>query len=100
MKIVWSPLALDKISDIADYIALDKPTASLNWIESAFAEVEKLSIFPESGRVVPELDNVQQYRELIIGNYRVIYKQLKAEIQILTVRNFKQLLSPKNLSKE
>ena len=99
MKIVWSPLALDKLSDIADYIALDKPTASLNWIESVFAEVEKLSTFPESGRIVPELKNIQ-YRELIIGNYRVIYKQLKAEIQILTVRNFKQLLSSKNLSKE
>jgi toxin ParE1/3/4 len=99
MKIVWSPLALDKLSDIADYIALDKPTASLNWIETVFAEVEKLYSFPESGRKVPELKN-DQYRELIIGNYRVIYKQIKSEIQILTVRNFKQLLTPKNLSKE
>jgi len=99
MKIVWSPLALDKISDIADYIALDKPTASLNWIESVFSEVEKLSSFPESGRIVPELSS-DQYRELIIGNYRVIYKQFKSEIQILTIRNFKQLLSPKSLSEK
>ena len=98
MKIVCSPLALEKLSDIADYIALDKPTASLNWIETVFDEVEKLSSFPESGRKVPELKS-DQYRELITGNYRVIYKLLKSEIQILTVRNFKQLLSPKNLSR-
>jgi addiction module RelE/StbE family toxin len=97
MKIVRSPLALEKLSDIADYIALDKPTASLNWIENVFSEVEKLSTFPESGKIVPELKN-DQYRELIIGNYRVIYKQAESEIQILTARNFKQLLSVKNLS--
>jgi toxin ParE1/3/4 len=99
MKIVWSPLALEKLSDIADYIALDKPTASLDWIETIFSEVEKLSSFPKSGRIVPELNN-NQYRELIIGNYRVIYKQFKSEIQILTIRNLKQLLSYENLSKE
>ncbi len=99
MKIVWSPLALETLSDIADNIALDKPTASLNWIENVFSEVEKLSTFPESGRIAPELEN-DQYRELIIGNYRVIYKQFEAEIQILTVRNFKQLLSTRNLSKK
>ncbi len=99
MKIVWSPLALEKLSEIADYITLDKPTASLNWIETVFEEVEKLATFPESGRVVPEL-NTDKYRELIIGNYRVIYKQVKSQIHILTVRNFRQLLSLKNLSKE
>ncbi len=25
MKIVWSPLAIERVSEIADYIALDNP---------------------------------------------------------------------------
>jgi toxin ParE1/3/4 len=32
MKIVWSPLAIDRVSEIAEYIALDKPLAAANWI--------------------------------------------------------------------
>ena len=27
MKIVWSPLAIDRVSEIANYIARDKPSA-------------------------------------------------------------------------
>ncbi len=96
MKIVWSPLALQKLSDIADKIALDKPLASLKWAENVFEEVDRLESFPLSGRSVPELNN-DQYRELIIGNYRVIYKSMSTEIQILTIRNFKQILSSDTL---
>jgi toxin ParE1/3/4 len=83
--------------DIADYIAQDKPGAALNWVETVLGQVENLSSFPNSGRVVPELDN-EQYKELIIGNYRVIYKITEKQIQILTIRNFKQLLSSDDLS--
>lgn len=97
MKIVWSPLAIEKMSDISDYIALDNPLAALNWVETVFEEVEKLSQFPDSGRIVPELKN-NQYRELVIGSYRVIYKNSAGQIQILTVRSFRQLLSQEHLN--
>jgi toxin ParE1/3/4 len=97
MKITWSPLAQNKLTDIADYIAQDKPGAALNWVESVLDQVENLALFPNSGRVVPELDN-ELYKELIIGNYRVLYRILAKEIHILTIRHFKQLLSEKDLS--
>lgn len=97
MKIVWSPLAIEKMSDISDYIALDNPLAALSWVETVFEEVEKLSRFPDSGRIVPELKN-NQYRELVIGSYRVIYKNSAGQIQILTVRSFRQLLSQEHLN--
>lgn len=97
MKIIWSPLAQHKLNDIADFIAQDKPGAALNWVESVLDQVENLASFPNSGRDVPELKN-EQYKELIIGNYRVVYKILEKEIHILTIRNFKQLLSEEDLS--
>jgi len=97
MKIIWSPLAQHKLNEIVDYIAQDKPEAALTWVETVLDKVENLSSLPNSGRVVPELGN-EQYKELIIGNYRVIYKIARKQIQILTIRNFKQLLSPKDLS--
>ena len=46
---------------------------------------------PELWREVPELLG-SHYRELIFGNYRIIYK-IGNEIKILTLRNSRQLLS-------
>ncbi len=97
MKIIWSPLALDRLTEISDFISLDKPNAAIEWINSIFNSVENLKSFPESGRKVPELENIK-YRELIIGNYRVIYKITESQIQILTVRRCSQLLTHGDLS--
>ncbi len=91
MKLTWSPLAIERVSEIAEYIAQDKPTAAEKWVDKIFNLVERLSEFPESGRVVPEMNN-KMFREIISGNYRIIYKHKKSEILILTVRHGKQIL--------
>jgi plasmid stabilization system protein ParE len=91
MNIIWSPLALDRISEIAGYIAQDKPSAAEKWIKTIFSKVEQLEVSPELGRIVPEIGN-SQFRELIYGNYRIIYRIEKNQISILTIRHGKQLL--------
>ena len=91
MNIIWSPLALDRVSEIAEYIAKDKPMAAKNWIDTVFAKVEQLKDAPETGRVVPEI-NKKKFRELLYANYRIIYKIEKNRISILTVRHGMQIL--------
>ena len=91
MKIIWSPLAIDRASEIAEYIAQDKPSAAEKWIKTVFSKVEQLTSSPEIGRVVPEIRN-DQFRELIYGNYRIIYRIEKKQISILTIRHGKQIL--------
>ena len=91
MKITWSPLAIDRASEIAEYIAQDKPSAAEKWINTVFSKVEQLKSFPEIGRVAPEIKN-DQFRELIYGNYRIIYRIEKTQISILTIRHGKQIL--------
>ena len=91
MKIIWSPLAIDRASEIAEYIAQDKPSAAEKWINTVFSKVEQLKSSPEIGRVVPEIRN-DQFRELIYGNYRIIYRIEKKQISILTIRHGKQIL--------
>lgn len=91
MNIVWSPLAVEQARDIASYIALDKPSAAEKWIEEIFSCVEKLSEFPEIGRMVPEIKR-QDIREVIRGNYRVIYKISGQSIHILVVKSYQQNL--------
>jgi toxin ParE1/3/4 len=91
MKIIWSPLAIERASEIAEYIAQDKPSAAEKWINTVFSKVEQLQSSPEIGRVVPEIRN-DQFRELIYGNYRIIYRIEKTQISILTIRHGKQIL--------
>ncbi|MCC5854020.1 MAG: type II toxin-antitoxin system RelE/ParE family toxin [Alkalimonas sp.] len=90
MRIVWSPLALERVEDIAQYIAQDKPSAAVEWVEGVFDTVERLADFPESGRVVPEVGG-RRIREVIFGTYRIIYS-VSDQIDILTVRRSSQLL--------
>ncbi len=92
MKIVWSPLAIEKASEIVDYISRDKPLAAENWIETIFAKkVDALVASPEIGRIVPEINDLK-FRELIHGNYRIIYRVGHNETAILTIRHGKQIL--------
>lgn len=91
MKIVWSPLAIDRVSEIAAYIAQENPAAAEKWVDTVFRKVEDLQDFPESGRVVAETEN-KSIRELIYGNYRLIYRLEEKRISVLTVRHGKQIL--------
>ena len=91
MKIIWSPLAVERASEIAEYIAQDNPTVAENWVNAVFTQVEQLKKFPESGRIVPEINN-NFFRELIYANYRIIYRLEENRISILTIRHGKQIL--------
>ncbi len=91
MKIIWSPLAINRASEIADYIAQDKPSAAKRWINEVFIKVEQLKSSPQIGRIVPEISD-NKFRELIYGNYRIIYRMEIKQISILTIRHGKQIL--------
>ena len=97
MKIIWSPLAVERIEEISEYIALDNLDASITWVEDVFKLVENLTDYPDSGRVVPEIET-ESIREIIFGNYRIVYKVETEIISILTVRNFKQQLPSEDLN--
>jgi plasmid stabilization system protein ParE len=98
VRIVWSPLAIQRAYEAAAYIAGDKPEAALRWLDGLFQVTDRLEKFPESGRVVPEI-GLPEFREVIYGrSYRVIYRIEKTRISILTVRNCTQLLDESELS--
>jgi toxin ParE1/3/4 len=84
-------LAIDRASEIAEYIAQEKPSAAEKWINTVFSKVQQLKSSPDIGRVVPEIRN-DRFREMIYGNYRIIYRIEKTQISILTIRHGKQIL--------
>ncbi len=96
MKVIWSPLAVDRAYQEARYIAEDKLAAALRWLEGLFESTDRLEEFPESGQVVPEIA-MQDYRQLIYRSRRVICRIEANRVCILTVRRSKQLLDPAEL---
>jgi addiction module RelE/StbE family toxin len=95
MKIKWSPLSVERLTSIVKYISEDKPIAAIKLSDTIFTSVERLKIFPQSGRIVPELDN-SKYREILVSNYRVIYSIVEDVVFILTIRHQVQLLNLKD----
>jgi len=96
VKIIWSPLSVERLENIYDFIAGDNLTAAEKTVESIFMKVEKLTQFSERGRKVPEVKR-DDIREIFEGEYRIIYRIETKRIVILTIRNFKQLLPDEDL---
>jgi len=91
MKVVWSPLAIERVSEIALYIARDDPNAADRWVVSVFDRVEQVRDFTRSGRRVPEVGRVD-IREILFKNYRIIYRIEPKRNAIITVRHGSQVL--------
>ena len=58
---------------IYDYVAKDSPKFADRLMDKIIERVDVLEHHPKIGRKVPEFDN-EQIRELIEGNYRIIYR--------------------------
>ena len=91
MKITWSPLAIERIQEISDYIQQDSPGAAEKFVEAIFSEAQRLKDFPNLGRKIPDFPNLP-YRELLFENYRIIYRSGDSEVVVISIRHQKQLL--------
>jgi len=92
-QIRWTIQALDDIDNIASYIAKDSLKYAQWQVERFFTAVEILKSNINAGRIVPEIKN-KSIRELIVGNYRLIYLiKSKNKLEILTVHHSSRLIS-------
>lgn len=91
MKVKWTPLAIERLQEIDAYISKDSPISASNFINLLFERVDSLAKFPNMGRKVPEYER-EDYREIIEGNYRIIYRIRKNAIEIETVFEKRRLL--------
>jgi toxin ParE1/3/4 len=83
-KVEFSPTALFDLEDIADYIAQDNPMAAEQWVDKLVPGAEKVASHPRSGRAVPEVGD-PKIREVLVGQYRVIYRLEEKRLLVLTV---------------
>jgi len=92
VEVKWTDQSLEDINNIAEYIAADSEKFASIQVQKFFERVEVLHQYPKIGKVVPEITR-ENIRELISGNYRIIYKIIsKSRIDILTVHHAARLL--------
>jgi toxin ParE1/3/4 len=81
--VAWTLPARQDLLKAIEYVVQQSPPAAerlLNRLETAAAS---LAGSPNRGRIVPELGHPR--RELIVDDYRLVYRVRGAEIQILRV---------------
>jgi toxin ParE1/3/4 len=86
-SVEWSKTAESDLIAIIQYIHANSPQAARNAFASIKDKTADLVIFPERGRIVPELlaHGIGHYRELIISPWRVIYRFSSAIVYVLAV---------------
>jgi toxin ParE1/3/4 len=83
-QVIWTEPALSDLNAIAEYIALDKPSAAKRLVQNILSSTERLEQFPESGRKPPELKK-SRYLEIIVNPCRIFYRVEEAKVYILYV---------------
>jgi toxin ParE1/3/4 len=91
MKLIWSEESLMRLIDIEAFIAEDNPIIAEQFIDYIISESGILKDNPMAGRIVPEISN-PEIRELIVRNYRVVYRVKGNNVEILTVFEAHRLL--------
>ena len=86
VKLIWTEYAIEDLRLIHEYISKDSKRYADRFVEKLMERVDQLESFSKSGRVVPEF-NSETIRELIEGNYRIIYKISANQIAIIRVHH-------------
>ena len=72
-RIFWTPIAVQDLRDICDFISRDNLVAAQRMGEELIKQSEAMAAFPLSGRMVPEKKD-PLIRETLVGSYRIIYR--------------------------
>ena len=95
-EVRWTPQAADDLESITDFISQDSPHYARLFATDVIAAIERLSSFPNLGRIVPE-KNDPLIREIILGNFRIVYRVRDEVVELLTIHHGARLLDPLRL---
>ena len=100
-KVSWTEHALADLTEIAEYIALDKPDAAKALVKRIFEHVEKLTSHPEMGPRIPELLPSARYRQIVEPPCRIFYRfdRMEDVCHMLSVIRGEQLFQKRLLLK-
>jgi addiction module RelE/StbE family toxin len=88
VKIIWTQRSLTDLKSIAEFISQDSVIYASLTIERLINATRYIEINVRIGRMVPEMGRKDKFREIIHGNYRIIYKITSTQTaHILTIHH-------------
>jgi toxin ParE1/3/4 len=100
VKIIWTQRSLTDLKFIAEYISQDSIKYASLTIERLINLTKYLETNSRIGRMVPEMGRKDKFREIIYGNYRIIYKITSTlTVHILTVHHSSKRLRQTSLQR-
>ena len=97
VRITWTEIAIEDLKDIFDFIAEDSIRYASLTSNKIYHRAQGIATNPYIGRIVPEI-NEKSLREVLVGEYRIIYRILSDEhVDVLRVFHSSRLLSKKKL---
>jgi len=101
VKIIWTQRSLTDLKSIAEYISQDSVKYASLTLERILDVTKYLENNPRIGRMVPEVGRKDQIREIILGNYRIIYNITGPQtVHILTVHHSSRRLRQTSLKRK
>ena len=97
VKLVWTELSTEDLKELFNYIAKDSVRYASITVNKIYNRAQDIIDNPYVGRVVPEI-NIKVIREVISGNYRIVYKIINEfQVDILRVYHSARLLKADRL---
>ena len=96
MKVTWTEQAWERLLEIERFVARDDPRAAASLVDKLIDRSDGLAEHPERGRRLQELPD-SGLRELLVGNYRLVYRRTPKAVEVLTVFEGHRLLRPDEL---
>ncbi len=101
VKIIWTQRSLTDLKSIAEYISKDSIKYASLTLQRILDVTKYLETNPRIGRMVPEVEKKDKIREIILGNYRIIYKITSSQsVHILTVHHSARRLRQTSLTRQ
>ena len=91
-RLIWSPRARHNLREILDHIAADAPGTAEAVVRRFLDRAELLPAHPGQGRRVPEYEGPQEYREVYVHRWRLIYLVHADEVRIVAIVHTARLL--------
>ena len=93
MSLFLSDRARNDLREIARYIGRSNPENARAFVLRLQVRARGAAKAPRAGRRVPEFD-AEDLREVLEGNYRIIYRLSRRRVEVVTVIEGHRLLRP------
>ena len=98
LKVFWTENVIQDLLAIKEFISQDSVERAEEWVLELYTAGESLANLSARGRIVPEF-NQDNLRELLIENYRLIYRVKPTAVEIITVFEGHRQLKKKGIKK-